>query len=288
MSDIADSLQPEQLESEAAQPIPDERLKLIFTCCHPALNQQSQVALTLKTLCGLSAREIARAYLISEIAMNQRLVRAKQKIKKAGIPYRVPGKADLEERLDSVLATIYLIYNESYSAYEGQTLTREDLAEEAIRLAEILHKLLPTPEVAGLLALMLLHQARSPARCSTERAFIPLQEQDRGLWNQQKISAGRHVLLQALDQGKPGKYQLQASISALHSEAASWQETDWKQIFLLYLTLYEAEPTPVIMLNGIVALANSGRADEALHRLENWKPNSRITSLTTQPRRILR
>jgi RNA polymerase sigma-70 factor (ECF subfamily) len=268
VTDIANSLQPLQLECESAQPIPDERLKLIFTCCHPALNPQSQVALTLKTLCGLTAREIARAYLVSETTMNQRLVRAKQKIRRAGIPYKVPKETDLPERLDSVLATIYLIYNESYSAFEGQSLTRDDLADEAIRLARVLNTLLPTPEVAGLLALMLLHQARKPARSSDNQTFIPLQNQDRRLWNQGKIEEGQSVLLSALGKRQPGKYQLQASISALHSKAESWRETDWTQIYFLYLALYHCEPTPVVKLNAIVALSNSGKVSQALEQLE--------------------
>lgn len=268
LAEINDSLSPESREVEADQPIPDERLKLIFTCCHPALNEQARVALTLKTLCGLSAREIARAYLMSETTMNQRLVRAKQKIRKTGIAYKIPEGDALSERLDSVLAVIYLIYNESYSAFEGQTLTREDLAEEAIRLVRVLYALLPEPEVAGLLALMLLHQARNPARSDHEHQFIPLELQDRSKWDRTKISEGRTLLLATLGLGKPDKYQLQASISALHTEAETWEATDWKQILLLYLTLYEKEPSPVVKLNGLVALAQSGNVEEALRQLE--------------------
>lgn len=266
-STVLSSLNPEQSKPETNHEIPDERLKLIFTCCHPALNQQSQVALTLKTLCGLSSREIARAYLISETAMNQRLVRAKKKIRSAGIAYKVPTGNALTQRLDSVLTTLYLIYNESYSAFEGQTLTRDDLAEEAIRLARVLAKLLNEPEADGLLALMLLHQSRSPARSSDKHKFIALEHQNRTLWDHNKASEGRTILMTALGKGQPGKYQLQAAISALHSEAQSWQETDWKQIIILYLRLYDTAPSPIVKLNGLVALSNSGREQEALEQL---------------------
>jgi RNA polymerase sigma-70 factor (ECF subfamily) len=269
LTTIVESLQIEQLNAESSLPIPDERLKLIFTCCHPALNQQARIALTLKTLCGLSAREIARAYLVSESTMNQRLVRAKQKINKAGITYAVPQGAALTERLDSVLSVIYLIYNESYSAFEGQTLTRDDLANEAIRLARIVRRLLPCPECSGLLALMLLHHSRSPARSDQTHSFIPLEHQDRLLWNHQQASEGRSILLAALADGQPEKYQLQAAISALHSEARHWRHTDWEQILLLYLTLYEKEPSPVIRLNALVALAQSGKEKEALTQLNS-------------------
>jgi len=267
LSTVLSSLNPEQSKPETNHEIPDERLKLIFTCCHPALNQQSQVALTLKTLCGLSSREIARAYLISETAMNQRLVRAKKKIRSAGIAYKVPTGNALTQRLDSVLTTLYLIYNESYSAFEGQTLTRDDLAEEAIRLARVLAKLLNEPEADGLLALMLLHQSRSPARSSDKHKFIALEHQNRTLWDHNKASEGRTILMTALGKGQPGKYQLQAAISALHSEAQSWQETDWKQIIILYLRLYDTAPSPIVKLNGLVALSNSGREQEALEQL---------------------
>ena len=265
---ISESMQLDQAVSEGAQAIPDERLKLIFTCCHPALKPQAQVALTLKTLCGISAREIARAYLVSETTMNQRLVRAKQKIRKAGIAYEVPQGEALNDRLASVLAVIYLIYNESYSAFEGQTLTRKDLAEEAIRLARVLHRMLPATEVSGLLALMLLHQSRQPARSNDTQSFVTLEQQNRALWDQHKISEGRTVLLSALAQGKPGKYQLQAAISALHSEADSWLKTDWQQITLLYRALYKAEPSPIVKLNGLVAMAQSGREQEALEQIK--------------------
>lgn len=268
LEDLANSLTANQTEPESEQEVPDERLKLIFTCCHPALNQPAQVALTLKTLCGLSVREIARAFLVSETTMNQRLVRAKQKISKAGIAYRVPNQEELPARLDSVLAVVYLIYNESYAAFEGQTLTREELANEAIRLAEVLQKLLPSAEISGLLALMLMHQARSPARATATQDYIPLAEQDRSRWDQNKISPARTTLVAALSQGKPGKYQIQAAISALHCAAPSWEETDWQQIFLLYLTLYEIEPSPIVKLNASMASAHLQGESQAYVELQ--------------------
>jgi len=265
---IVDALNTEQADAEDKQTIPDERLKLIFTCCHPSLNQRSQVALTLKTVCGLDSKEIARAYLVSEVTMNQRLVRAKKKIRTAGIGYKIPEKDDLEDRLDSVLTTVYLIYNESYSAYEGQSLTRKELANEAIRLGQNLYTLLPEPEAGGLLALMLLHQSRQPSRSSDKQCFIPLEQQDRSNWDKVKIEKGKKLLLYCLSQGRPDKYQLQAAISALHSEAENWSQTDWQQIRLLYLELYKKLPTPVVQLNALVALAHSGNIKKAFSGLE--------------------
>ena len=264
---VADSLSATESSDEGSQPIPDERLKLIFTCCHPALNNQAQVALTLKTLCGLTSREIARAYLVSESTMQQRLVRAKKKIRHAGIAYRVPEPHELDERMEAVLETLYLIFNESYTAFEGQTLSRADLGNEAVRLARLLHQLLPDPRSAGLLALMLMHQARDSARSTSDNPYICLEDQDRGLWDQSKISEGRNLVLTALAQAKPDKYQIQAAISAVHCEAQSWDETDWPQILLLYSTLYHLEPNPVVKLNALVALARSGELDSALEQM---------------------
>lgn len=268
LTQALDNLQGSTLSDEESQEIPDERLKLIFTCCHPALAEQARLALTLKTLCGLNSREIARAFLVSETTMNQRLLRAKKKIRAAGIAYKVPSSTELDERLDSVLAVIYLIFNESYSAYEGQSLTRDELAQEAIRLARVLHKLLPKPEVAGLLALMLLHQSRNSARSKDASNYVPLERQDRSLWDQTKISEGRTLLLTTMAMGQIGKYQLQAAISAVHAEAAHWADTDWAQILLLYITLFKLEPTPVVELNLLVALAMSGEHARALQRLK--------------------
>ncbi len=264
---LTDMYQQDDHSTESDEEIPDERLRLIFTCCHPALVQDAQVALTLKTLCGLTIREIARAYLISEVAMTQRLVRAKRKIEDAGISYVVPEGEDLTQRLSSVLSTIYLIYNESYSAYEGQSLTREDLANEAIRLARVLYTLLPEPPVAGLLALILLHDARRKARQSKTQEFIPLEFQDRSLWDQQKIKQGTDLVLTSLARGRPDPYQIEAAISALHSTSKSWQQTDWKQIHELYQVLYELKPSPIVALNLNVAKAFKGEIKSAFKAL---------------------
>ncbi|MCF2947308.1 sigma-70 family RNA polymerase sigma factor [Paraglaciecola aquimarina] len=265
--------------SEQDFDVPDERLRLIFTCCHPALNQQAQVALTLRTLCGLSVKEIARAYLTSEIAMSQRITRAKKKIKDAGISYSVPRKEQLPARLSSVLKVIYLIYNESYSAFESQTLTRNDLAEEAIRLSQLMLSLLPNAEVLGLAALLLLHHARSPARQSSDAGYIPLEMQDRKLWNSAALNQGRALLDKALRLNQPGPYQIQAAISALHAQAIDWQSTDWKQIHLLYKSLYKINPSPVVELNCAVSLAYSGYLVESYkflysleQELQNYQP----------------
>ncbi len=233
----------------------DERLRLIFVCSHPALAEDVRVPLTLKTLCGLSTREIARAYLSSEVAMNQRLTRAKRKIRDAGIAYEVPEGDALYERLASVLAVIYLMYNESYSAFEGQTLTRSDLAQEAIRLARLLKTLLPLPDVDGLLALLLLHDSRRAARSSDTDAFIPLERQDRKCWDHGLIKEGTQLALTSLAKGKPGVYQVQAAISALHAMAPSWRETDWSQIQQLYGVLSSIAPSPIVSLNHAMVYA---------------------------------
>ncbi len=257
---------------ESETPIPDERLRLIFTCCHPALAENARIPLTLKTLCGFSAREIARAFLTTEININQRLTRAKRKIRSAGIAYEVPEGEALKARLPSVLSVIYLIYNESYSAFEGHALTQTKLAEEAIRLARILHKLLPRPEVAGLLALLLLHHSREAARSSHTVAFIPLEQQNRELWNQELIQEGTKLLLMALSEGKPDVYQIQASISGLHAMAINWASTDWPQILQLYALLYQLNPSPVVSLNQAVALAHSGNVKSAYETLNELEP----------------
>ena len=254
--------------SEADEPIPDERLRLIFTCCHPALAPNVQVALTLKTLCGLSVKEIARAFLISEVAMNQRITRAKRKIRDTAISYSIPQGEALAQRLPTVLSTIYLIYNESYNAYVGQTLSREDLANEAIRLAQILYSLLPQASVAGLLALMLLHDARRQSRQSKKQSYIPLEQQDRRLWDQSKIQRGTCLVVAALAQGQPDDYQIQAAISAVHASSPSWQETDWRQIQQLYAVLFKINPSPVVALNMNVAKAFHGEVEQAYAALK--------------------
>ena len=239
---------------EADQPIPDERLKLIFTCCHPALSIEARIALTLRTVGGISTAEIARAFLVSEQTMAQRLVRAKRKIVATNIPYVVPDSDMWPERLQSVLSVIYLIFNEGYAATSGTDLIREELCKEAIRLAEIMRSLLPEEaDVQGLLALMLLHDARRPARCNAVGELITLEMQDRSLWNQAQIERGKTLLIGALARGNVGPYQIQAAISAVHSEAADFEHTDWDEICQLYQKLYEIQPSAIVALNAAVA-----------------------------------
>ena len=257
------TLRSETEEALDTSPFPDERLRLIFTCCHPALAVEAQVALTLRTLGGLSVAEIARAYLSSEAAIAKRLTRAKAKIRDAGIAYAVPDADELPNRLPQVLAVIYLIYNESYSAFEGQTLTRADLAEEALRLANLTYSLMPLPETEGLLALLYLHDSRRPARACKNDVLVPLERQDRGLWDRAKIDAGRRHLLHALAQRHPGPYQIQAAISAVHADAVDWAATDWQQIAGLYCALEKMTPSSVITLNRAVALCLGGALSEA-------------------------
>ncbi len=233
----------------------DDRLRLIFTCCHPALLPDAQVALTLREVCGLTTEEIAHAFLTAAPTLAQRIVRAKAKIRDAGIPYQVPEQADLPDRLDSVLRVIYLVFNEGYSASSGAALTRHDLSGEAIRLARLLVELLPEPEAMGLLALMLLHESRRAARTSPGGDLILLDEQDRSLWNRAQIAEGSALVERALTSGRFGPYTLQAAIAAVHAEAPSAEATDWAQIVALYDVLAQAEPSPVVELNRAVAVA---------------------------------
>jgi RNA polymerase sigma-70 factor (ECF subfamily) len=233
----------------------DDRLRLIFTCCHPALAPEAQVALTLREVCGLSTEEIARAFLTPAPTLAQRIVRAKAKIRDARIPYEVPERAELTERLDTVLRVIYLVFNEGYAATSGETATRQDLSQEAIRLGRLLIDLLPEPEALGLLGLMLLHESRRPARTSTSGDLVLLEDQDRGLWNRDLITEGIRLVERALASAPPGPYSIQAAISAVHAEARSTGTTDWGEIVGLYDVLFRIDPSPVIELNRAVAVA---------------------------------
>ncbi|MEV6912677.1 RNA polymerase sigma factor [Amycolatopsis sp. NPDC051071] len=250
--------------SSAAEPewdesgVHDDRLRLIFTCCHPALPMEGQVALALRTLAGLTTAEIARAFLVSEATMSQRLVRVKRKIRTAGIPYRVPPAALLPERTAAVLGMLYLLFNEGYSASAGTDLLRPDLSAEAIRLARVLAELMPgEPEVLGLLSLLLLHDARRATRVDGDGTLVSLEAQDRGGWNAAEITDGTELLETALRHGVPGPYQIQAAIAACHATAAHASETDWAQIAALYGELVRFVPSPVVELNRAVAVAMS-------------------------------
>jgi RNA polymerase sigma-70 factor, ECF subfamily len=246
-------------------PVQDDRLRLIFTCCHPSLAVPSQVALTLRLLGGLTTAEIAKAFLVPEPTMAQRLVRAKAKIRDARIPYRVPYEADLPERLKPVLAVVYLIFNEGYAASSGDRLVREDLCAEAIRLGRLLAELMPDePEVMGLLALMLLTESRRETRTTPDGDLVLLTDQDRGRWDRELIAEGQAIVRASLRRNQPGPYQLQAAINAVHSDAPSAAETDWLQILQLYDQLMAMEPSPVVALNLSVAVAEVEGPDAAL------------------------
>jgi len=246
---------PDDPAAWGTEDIGDDRLRLIFTCCHPALPPDAQVALTLREVCGLTTEEIAHAFLIAPPTLAQRIVRAKNKIRDAKIPYQVPSQEDLPDRLDSVLRVIYLVFNEGYAASSGASLTRHDLSGEAIRLARLLIELLPEPEATGLLALMLLHESRRAARASPSGDLILLEDQDRSLWNRELIAEGTALVEQVLSSRRIGPYTLQAAIAAVHAESPEAAATDWPQIVGLYDVLARAEPSPVVELNRAVAVA---------------------------------
>jgi RNA polymerase sigma-70 factor (ECF subfamily) len=248
----SDNQDPAVWENESVE---DDRLRLIFTCCHPALAPEAQVAMTLREVCGLTTEEVARAFLASPATLAQRIVRAKAKIRNARIPYEIPSESDLPDRLDAVLRVIYLVFNEGYSASSGASLTRHDLSSEAIRLGRLIMELLPEPEVVGLLALMVLQESRRAARTSPTGDLVLLENQDRSLWNRDYIAEGLALVERALASRRFGSYTLQAAIAAVHAQAPSAAATDWQQIVALYDILTQAESSPVVELNRAVAIA---------------------------------
>ncbi|MFC4468723.1 RNA polymerase sigma factor [Streptomyces xiangluensis] len=264
--------------------VSDDRLRLIFTCCHPALALEARVALTLRTLAGLNTSEIARAFLVPEPTMAQRLVRAKRKIRNAGIPYRVPPAHLLEERTSGVLGVLYLLFNEGYAATSGADLVRQALTAEAVRLARLLVRLLPHDgEVAGLLALMLLHDARRAARLDDAGDLVTLEEQDRTLWDTGKIAEGVELLKTALRRGRPGPYQVQAAIVACHATAADAVDTDWEQVAELYERLVELLPSPVVRLNRAIAIAMTRGPAAGLELIDELQASGALTGYHLLP-----
>jgi RNA polymerase sigma-70 factor, ECF subfamily len=266
LADLASPIATEDIINN--EDVEDDRLRLIFTCCHPALSQEAQVALTLREVCGLTTEEIASAFLIAPPTLAQRIVRAKAKIRDARIPYQVPSLTELPERLDAVLQVIYLVFNEGYAASSGESLTRTDLSEEAIRLGRLVMELLPDSEVIGLLALMLLQESRRTARTSSTGDLLLLEDQDRSLWNPKQIAEGRMLVQRSLSSQQIGSYTIQAAIAAVHSEALSANATDWAQIVTLYNVLARIEPSPVVDLNRAVAVAMRDGSLAGLQRID--------------------
>ncbi len=263
-------------QPEVPEVVGDEVLRLIFTCCHPALAPDSQIALTLREVCDLTTEEIASAFLTSVPTLAQRIVRAKAKIRDAQIPFEIPIESELSPRLASVLRVIYLVYNEGYSASSGEIAIRRDLVQEAIRLTRLVATMLPAAEVFGLLALMLLQEARRQTRISENGDLIPLDEQDRTKWNLVQIEEGLLIIQQALRTGRFGSYTIQAAISAVHAEAKTYEETDWEQIVGLYDTLLRIEPTSVVQLNRAVAIAMLNGPEQGLQLIDNLLRNGEL------------
>ena len=269
---------PPHFEDDNPSGIDDDRLRLLFVCCHPALPAGSRAALALRTLGGLTTREIARAFVEPESTTAQRLVRAKKKIRDARIPYEEPPREKLAERVESVLSVLYLIFNEGYASTDAPSLLRSDLVREAIRLSRLGVALLPDePEACGLLALMLLTDARRRARISGEGELVPLDTQDRSLWDRAEIDEGVRILDEALARGRPGPYQVQAAIAALHATAGAPEDTDWKQISALYMTLLKSTPTPIVELNAAVAFGLATSLDGALQWIERLERDSSLS-----------
>jgi RNA polymerase sigma-70 factor (ECF subfamily) len=266
-------------EEEMSRPFEDDRLRLIFTCCHPAINKEAQIALTLRTLGGLTTPEIARAFLVPESTLAQRLVRAQRKIQQARIPYEVPSPDRMPERLSAAQAVLYLIFNEGYSASSGDNLVRRELCADAIRLARTLTELMPdNPESMALLALMLLQDSRRDARSSRDGQLVTLEEQDRSLWHLDQIAEGTRLVERALGRRNVGPYQLQAAIAAVHAEARTAEETDWKQIAALYGILNASQGSPIVSLNHAVAIAMSESLDRGLALIDDLGSTGELDS----------
>ncbi|WP_433428897.1 RNA polymerase sigma factor [Nonomuraea sp. CA-141351] len=277
-------LEPEDAPMPELHAIPDDRLRLIFTCCHPALAPEAHVALTLRLVCGVATADIARAFLVAEATMAARLTRAKKKIAAARIPYRVPSVADLPGRLDAVLTVIHLLYSTGHTAHSGQDLVRDDLAERALDLARMLHLLLPAArEAAGLLALLLVHQARRTTRTDGHGRLLRLEEQDRSAWDRELIAEADRLLVASLTAGPPGRFTLQAAIAAVHAQAAAYEETDWPQILTLYGALLRVWPSPVVALNRAVALSMVDGPEAALAEVEALEREGRLAGYRYLP-----